>query len=130
MIVLDASAAVELLLNTGAGKRIAARVETGDNIHSPHLVDIEITQTLRRLAARSEIPHERAVIALAHWSDLEVQRYPHLPFLDRIWALKDNFSAHDAAYVALAEILQVPLITADQRLADAPGTTAQIEWIA
>ena len=130
MIVLDASAAVELLLNTAAGKQIATRLESGDAIHCPHLIDIEIIQTLRRLVARSELNPDRATIALAHWSSLEVERYPHAPFFDRIWVLKDNFSAYDAVYVALAEILQAPLVTGDQRLANAPGTAARIEWIA
>lgn len=130
MIVLDASAAVELLLNTEAGKRIAVRVAATDGVHSPHLVDVEIVQVLRRLAMQSEIPYERATIALAHWSELQVERYPHFPFLDRIWALKGNFSAYDAIYVALAEVLQAPLITGDRRLARAPGTSVQIECIA
>lgn len=129
MIVLDASAAVELLLNTTAGGRIAARLADAGTLNSPHLIDIEITQTLRRLLARAEISKERAALALDHWVKMDVERHAHAPFLDRIWALKDNYSAYDAAYVALAEVLQAPLVTGDQRLANAPGSQARIEWI-
>ncbi|HLB30650.1 MAG TPA: type II toxin-antitoxin system VapC family toxin [Gammaproteobacteria bacterium] len=129
MIVLDASAAVELLLNTAAGSRIAVRLAGAGDLHSPHLIDIEITQTLRRLLARTEISRERATLAFDHWSELDIERYNHRPFLNRIWALKDNFSAYDAAYVALAEVLQATLVTGDQRLANAPGSRARIEWI-
>lgn len=129
MIVLDASAAVELLLNTAAGGRIAARLAGAGTLHSPHLIDVEIAQTLRRLAARGEITMERAALALEHWAKLDIERYAHAPFLHRIWALKENFSAYDAAYVALAEVLQAPLVTGDQRLANAPETRARIEWI-
>lgn len=129
MIVLDASAAVELLLNTATGKRVTARLAAGGGIHCPHLIDVEIAQTLRRLAARAEITTERAAAALAHWSNLDVERYPHAPFLDRIWGLRENFSAYDAAYVALAEVLRAPLITGDQRLTAAPATSARIEFI-
>jgi predicted nucleic acid-binding protein len=89
-----------------------------------------VTVRAHDLPTRGHAAQYASLLRPTCWSDLEVQRYPHLPFLDRIWALKDNFSAYDAAYVALAEILQIPLITADQRLANAPGTTAQIEWIA
>lgn len=129
MIVLDASAAVELLLNTAAGRRIAARLEAAGDIHCPHLIDVEIAQVLRRLAARGEISDDRAEFALARWTELEVERYPHAPFLDRIWKLR-NFSAYDAVYIALAEILSAPLLTGDQRLAASPGTPARIECIA
>ena len=130
MIVLDASAAIEFLLNTKAGTGIARRIRADEGIHCPHLVDVEIAQTLRRLVLRSEISAERAQLALSHWASLEVHRYSHQPFLDRIWTLRDNFSAYDAAYVALAEILRAPLITGDARLANAPGTAARIEYIA
>lgn len=129
MIVLDASAAVELLLNTPAGRRIAERLEDAGEIHCPHLIDIEIAQVLRRLAARGEIPDERAAVALGHWFALDVERYPHTPFLERIWKLRDNYSAYDAVYVALAEALQAPLLTADQRLAGSPATSARIECL-
>ena len=129
MIVLDASAAIELLLNTAAGRRITARLEPAGDLHCPHLIDVEIAQVLRRLAENGDISDERARLALAHWSSLDIDRYPHAPFLDRIWALRQNFSAYDAAYVALAEILQAPLITGDQRLAGSPGTSARIESI-
>lgn len=85
MNVLDASAAVDLLLNTAAGSRIAVRLAGAGTLHSPHLIDIEITQTLRRLLARAEISKEHASLALDHWVKLDVERYTHASFLDRIW---------------------------------------------
>lgn len=127
MIVLDASAAVELLLHTQAGTQIAARLGNAGTIHCPHLIDVEIAQALRRLAARGDISEQRAAVALAHWTSLDVERYSHADFLDRIWALRGNVSAYDAAYLALAEILAAPLITGDRRLAAVPVTSAQIE---
>lgn len=130
MIVLDASAAVELVLYTASGKRIAKRLGRAGSIHCPHLIDIEITQTLRRLVVRAEVTADRGAAALSHWRDMEIQRYPHLPFLERIWTLRENLSAYDAAYVTLAEVLKAPLITGDRRLARAPGSAARIEVIA
>ena len=105
-------------------------MQDAGSIHCPHLIDVEIAQTLRRLVARGEISETRARTALSHWCSLDIQRYPHLPFLDRIWTLKENLSAYDAVYIALAEILAAPMITGDQKLAKAPGTSAKIEVFA
>ena len=129
-MVLDASAAVELLRNTTPGRRIAARLrEERVDLHVPHLIDVEIAQAIRRYVRLGNISEERALIALGHWRDLDIDRHDHEPFLDRIWQLRDNLTAYDAAYVALAEILSVTLLTADGKLARVPGSNANIELI-
>ena len=130
MIVLDASAAIELLLHTPAGGRIAARISDVGSIHCPHLIDVEIAQTLRRLTALGEVSHAQAHEALSNWRSLDVQRYPHFPFLERAWALRENFSVYDAVYVALGEILEATIVTGDRKLTKAPGTSAKFEVFA
>ena len=128
MIVLDASAAVDWLLQTPTGqsieKRIYSRTET---LHAPHLLDLEVTQVLRRLALQGVVPAHRADEALSDLLDLRVTRYPHLVLLPRIWQLRHNFSAYDAAYIVLAEKLGAALVTRDARLASASGHTALVE---
>ena len=130
MIVLDASAAIEWLLQTDTGRRVEARM-FGDpqTIHAPHLLDVEIAQVLRRLAAARVITPVRADEALDDLRDLAVTRYPHDPFLDRIWDLRGNLTAYDAAYVALAEALDAPLVTCDARLASGRGHRARVDVI-
>ena len=128
MLVLDASAAVELVLNTAAGKRVAKRVENpAVSIHVPHLIDVEIAQVLRRYALRGTLSATQGALALDQWCALDVERYSHEFFLGRIWQLRDNVSAYDAVYVALAEALGAVLVTGDRRLAGAPGLGIRIE---
>ncbi|HEY1802385.1 MAG TPA: type II toxin-antitoxin system VapC family toxin [Terriglobales bacterium] len=128
MIVLDASAAVDWLLQTPAGHRIEKRIYArNDSLHAPHLLDLEVAQVLRRLARESLISRQRADQAIEDFLDLRVTRYPHSILLPRIWHLRHNLSAYDAAYVALAEKLNAPLISRDSRLHSAPGHAAQIE---
>ena len=132
MTVLDASGAVELLLNTASGRRLAARL-AGDAevVHVPHLIDVEIAQVLRlyvlRAAgdARQKIGRDGASSLAARHFDVE--RYPHEPLLDRVWQLRDNVTAYDAVYVALAEALSTVLVTGDRRLARMPGLAVAIE---
>jgi predicted nucleic acid-binding protein len=128
MIVLDASAAIDWLLQTSAGpgieKRIYSRNET---LHAPHLLDLEVTQVLRRLALQGVVSVVRAEEAVRDLLDLRITRYPHQVLLPRIWQLRHNLSAYDAAYIVLAEKLRAPLITRDGRLASAPGHAAAIE---
>ena len=127
-MVLDASAAVELLLNTPAGRRVSSRLaDETEAIHAPYLIDIEVAQVLRRHVLHGLLADTRAVRALDRWRDLDIERYPHTPLLDRVWQLRHNVSSYDAVYVALAEALSVPLVTGDGRLARAPGLNALIE---
>ena len=130
MIVLDASAVLELLLGTSSGRRLAGRIRPRTiSLHAPHLVDIEVTQAVRRHALSGAISAERGRLALQHLAELDLERYPHTPLLPRIWALRENLTAYDATYVALAEVLEATLLTSDQRLAAAPGIHAAVELI-
>ena len=127
-MVLDASAAVELLLNTPAGRRVSSRLDDeAEVIHAPHLIDIEVAQVLRRHVLQGLVTDARALRALDRWRDLDIERYRHTPLLERVWQLRHNVSAYDAVYVALAEALSSPLVTGDARLARAPGLNVRIE---
>ena len=129
-MVLDASGAVELLLNTAPGRRLGARLANeAEIVHAPHLVDLEIAQVLRRYALNGVIDEETAAAALRRWRDFDAERYPHEPLLDRVWQLRANLTAYDAVYVALAEALSDVLVTGDRRLARAPGLTVGIEAV-
>ncbi|HWF92047.1 MAG TPA: type II toxin-antitoxin system VapC family toxin [Terriglobales bacterium] len=128
MIVLDASATVDWLLQTPAGRRIEKRIYArNESLHAPYLLDLEVAQVLRRIAREGLILAQRADQAMEDFLDLRVTRYPHSLLLPRIWHLRHNLSAYDAAYVALAERLNVPLISKDSRLHAAPGHAAQVE---
>ena len=129
-MVLDASGAVEFLLNTAAGKRLAARLaDDAVVVHVPHLIDLEIAQVLRRYARHGTLSVPMGALCLERWRNLDVQRYSHEPLLDRIWQLRDNVSAYDAVYVALAEALRTVLLTGDRKLAGAPDANVSIELI-
>ena len=128
MIVLDASAAVDWLLQTPAGQRIEQRIYGGqDTLHSVHLLDVEFAQVLRRLVREGTLTPRRAEEAIEDMAALRITRYAPVLLLPRIWQLRQNLSAYDAAYVALAEELQAPLITRDQRIAAAPSHKAVVE---
>lgn len=130
MIVVDASAALEVLLSTAAATRVGERLfAAGETLHAPHLIDLEVAQVLRRYAVAGELGHDRAQQALDDFLDLPIIRYPHNVFLPRIWELRHNVTAYDAAYIALAEVLPAPLVTRDASLAAAPGHTARVEVI-
>lgn len=98
-----------------------------DDLHVPHLFEIEVMSVLRRYALGDILSPERARLALARLSTMRLTRYPHTALLRRIWELRDNITAYDAAYVALAETLDAPLVTMDGRLARAPGIRAAVE---
>jgi predicted nucleic acid-binding protein len=130
VIVVDASALLELLLQTELGIRVEARLfEDGDELHAPHLLDVEVVQALRRLARSAEISATRADEAVADLTDLDLHRHVHLDLLGRAWTLRENITAYDAMYVALAEALGAPMVTCDSPLAKAPGHRARIEVI-
>ena len=128
MIVLDASAAVDWLLQTSEGQSIEKRIYSrNETLYAPHLFDLEVTQVLRRLASQGMVSAHRADEAFRDLLDLRITRYPHLVLLTRIWQLRHNFSAYDAAYIVLAEKLGAALVTRDARLASASGHAASVE---
>jgi predicted nucleic acid-binding protein len=130
VIVLDASALLEFLLQTPLGTRVEARLfQAEDELHSPHLVDVEVTQGLRRLVRAGEVSADRAADAIADLADLDLHRHSHLDFLIRAWKLRENVTAYDAMYVALAEALDAPIVTCDMPLAKTAGHRARIEAI-
>lgn len=117
MIVVDASAVVLGLLNDGEAR---ARLR-GEALVSPHLVDSEVLSTLRTQVSRGEIDAADATRAVDTWGRLGIERFGAEPLLGRIWELRHTVSAYDATYVAVAEALELPLLTADGRLARSPG---------
>ena len=122
MIVVDASAALAALLRRGP-----AREALGDQqLHVPHLIDSEVASGLRRRVAAGEVDVRDASRVLGTWQRLALLRYPVFGLLPRIWALRENVSAYDASYIALAEALDCTMLTADRRLARAPGTECPI----
>ncbi len=130
MIVIDASALLEVLLNTLASGRVTERLfSQNETLHAPHVLDLEVAQVLRRYTLSGEMDAERSEQALDDLADLPLNRYPHDVFLFRIWTLRRNLTAYDAAYVALAEALNAPLITRDAALARASGHGAHVELI-
>lgn len=130
MIVLDASAILEVLLSTPAALSVSRRLSVaGETFHAPHLLDVEVLQVLRRYAANGEIQTDRASQALADYLDFPIIRYSHDVCAFRIWELRHNLTAYDGAYVALAEALSAPLITRDRKLAATVGHHATIEVV-
>jgi predicted nucleic acid-binding protein len=130
VIVLDASAAIDWFLQTPAGQRIENRIYSrNESLHAPHLLDLEVGQVLLRLVREVAVSARRADQAMQDLLDLQVTRYPHFVLLPRIWQLRHNLSAYDAAYVVLAEQLGATLITRERRLASASGHAAPTELL-
>jgi len=122
VIVVDASAALAALLNAGPARRALGSEE----LHAPHLVDSEVAGALRRKVACGEISAADGWAALDTWRRLGLVRYAVFGILDRVWELRDNLSAYDASYVALAERLDCALLTSDGRLSRAPGVRCPV----
>ena len=127
MIVVDASAVLEVLLNTPAGTEIGRRVfAEGETIHVPHLIDVEILHALRHLDRAGEIRPARISEILQDYFDMLLTRYPHSILIPRIWELRHNWTSYDATYIALAEELAAPLITHDRAMAANSGHRAKV----
>lgn len=130
MIVVDASAAVELLLGTARGAAVAERIfAPAETLHAPELLDLEVAQVLRRYERAGLLDEARAEAALRDLGDLPLERYGHRLLLPRAWELRENLTIYDAVYVALAELLAAPLLTGDASLAAAKHR-ATIELLA
>ena len=130
MIVLDASALVELLLGSVRGHAVAARISDPSlGLHVPHLADLEVAQALRRYVKDGDLDAQGAAAALEDLRSLDLQRHGHEPLLDRVWALRENLTAYDAVYLALAEALDTTLLTCDGRLARAPVAGGRVDLV-
>lgn len=127
MLVVDTSAALDVLAGQAPDPRLVARLAEDGDLHAPHLVDVEFLGGLRRLWEAGELDEGRAEDARADWAQLAIVRYPHEGLVERIWQLRHNLTAYDAAFVALAEELGAPLVTCDSLLGDAPGHRAVVE---
>jgi predicted nucleic acid-binding protein len=128
MIVLDASAAIEWLLQTPAGTRVDRRIFSHQvSLHAPHLLDLEVAQVLRRYVRDKIMTAQRGQEALEDLEGLPLNRYPHDFLIPRVWQLRANLTAYDAVYVALSEVLDAPLLTCDSGMASAPGHHATVE---
>ena len=131
MMVLDASCLVELVMSTRQGRAVAARIaDPALSLHIPHLADVEVIQTLRRYVRDGEIDAASAREAIDDLRSLDLERHAHEPLLNRVWTLRQNLSAYDAVYVALAEALDATLLTCDGRLSRSPGQSKRIELVA
>ena len=130
MIVVDASAMVELLLDTEVGRRVDERVLGAAARHAPHLLDIEVTQVMRRFVLARQVSEVRAREAIDDLVSFPIVRHGHASLLERVFDLRANLTAYDAAYLALAEVLEATLITCDKALAKAPGGRARVEVVA
>lgn len=128
MIVVDTSAIVGSLLSGSNREVLQARFRADGDLHAPYLIDIEFAHALRRMVLiRHTLSEDLAMIARAEFASMRIERHAHQPLMDRIWALRANLTAYDATFIALAESLRVPLITADAPMARAPGNNAHIE---
>jgi len=133
MLVVDASAVAELLLRRPAGESVANHLRAHDfDLHAPHLLDVEVLSALRRAVASGDASPERAGEAVTDLIDLPVQRYGHYALVSRVWELRASFSAYDATYIALAEVIDeagAPLVTADRRLARAARALTDVRVV-
>ena len=121
---------LELLLRTPDAHAVEKRLfDPDETLHAPHLLDVEVAQVVRRYAAKGEIDGERGGAVLDDLAVFPVHRYPHDVLLPRVWELRNNLTAYDAVYVALAEALGAPLLTRDRRLAGAAGHRATVELV-
>jgi predicted nucleic acid-binding protein len=129
-VVVDASTVIELLSGATSAVAIDERLRNEKtDIHAPHLIDLEVAHAFRHAFLGGRITDEDGQRMFAEFDTLAIVRHSHLQLLGRIWALRQNLSAYDAAYVALAERLDVPLLTLDARLSRSSGHTARIELV-
>ena len=127
MIVADASVLVVALADDGPdGDQARSRLQ-GERLTVPELADLEVVSVLRRQMKAGTLDARRARLALADLAALPARRAPHRPLLPRCWELRDNLTIYDAAYVALAEVMNITLLTGDRKLARTPGPQCPIE---
>jgi predicted nucleic acid-binding protein len=129
VIVLDASAAIEWLTKSPTGTKIDRRLFSfpAATLHAPHLLDVEVAQVLRRFVREKTMTAARGEEALQDLHDLPLNRYPHDILIPRVWELRATLTAYDAVYLALAELLDAPLLTCDRKIALASGHRVTVE---
>ena len=127
MLVVDTSAVVAALVAQPTNQALVDRLRNDGDLHAPPLLDVELLHALRRLVLAGQLSEDRAADVRTDFADLTVVRYGHAPLADRAWELRNHLSAYDATFVALAEALNVPLVTCDARLAGAPGNSTVVE---
>jgi predicted nucleic acid-binding protein len=127
VLVVDTSAVLQALVPREPQPELLDRLASDRDLQAPHLIDVEFLHGLRRLCAGGELSEDRAADARSDFRDLSLVRFPHQLLADRMWELRHNLTAYDAAFVALAEALGIPLVTCDGRLASAPGHKARVE---
>jgi predicted nucleic acid-binding protein len=129
LIVVDASIVVTALADDGPdGDRVRARLR-GERLVAPHLIDIEVVSAWRRLAVAGDVDERRVALAMEDLRSVRLDRVPHVPLVGRCWELRQNLTVYDATYVALAEAMDVTLLTADATLAAAPGLRCAVELL-
>jgi predicted nucleic acid-binding protein len=127
MLVIDTSAALEALVSREPPPGLLEHLIRDGDLHAPHLIDVEVLHALRGLVRGGALAEDRAEDARRDFAELAMVRYPHHELADRIWTLRHNLTAYDAAFVALAEALAVPLVTCDRRLAGAGDHDAEVQ---
>jgi predicted nucleic acid-binding protein len=127
MLVVDTSAILQALIGEHPNQALQRRLSEDGDLHAPHLIDVEFLHALRRLEASKAVTRDRAADARLDFADLSIVRYPHAGLADRAWDLRRNITAYDAMFVALAEELEVPLITCDAKLARTAAKTLEVE---
>jgi predicted nucleic acid-binding protein len=126
-MVLDASAAIEYLIDAGeVGRWVRARVRRETELGAPDVIDLEVLATLRNLLLRRELTKPSAELALRNFRSLRLIRFGAFPLMERVWSLRSTLTPYDAAYVVLAEALDGVLVTTDQRLARSRGHRARV----
>lgn len=123
MIVIDASAFVDVV----DGRRAVIDRIDGEDLHAPHLLDVEVLSALRRLVASERLDEGTAAVFRGVLAQADIRRHPHTPLIDMIWSMRHGVSAYDASYLALATVLDAPLVTTDRKLARLPGLACTVE---
>ena len=132
MIVLDSSAAADLLLRSRPQAAwVEAQLDAANwDLHAPYVLDIEVARTIRRFVLGGALTTERGAVTLELLAGLSLTRYPHVPLFARAWELRHVADVADACFVALAQLLGVPVVTTDERLARTPGLQVEIRSFA
>jgi predicted nucleic acid-binding protein len=127
VLVVDTSAVIAALAGRPPNDEVVDRMGGDGDLAAPHLLDVEFLHALRRLVLGRQLGEDRAADARDDFAALAIARYEHTLVADRVWELRHSLTACDATFVALAELLEAPLVTCDARLARAPGHSAMVE---